>query len=301
MAKKSKKRMEKEFPLECLSGGDSPPDAVVRRGMADLEKELTTQFREQRAVDVEIAKYMKGLQAPLIKTLGQDDRVAAGVRGLKEIDARLGKQRLTLARAVKEKQRIFVGSVGATVSPPYNYEWTWNATSGSPSLSVSANRATGQMSFSIWNNGNDASGSARAALGIYFRPMVENGILRLSSSPAFNYRWHTICAFASAHSDGFIGLYVGRYNLSGGFDGAPVNQIISLWNDDSWWSGAGSNTGSNSGFPLFAQFNVDSSHWYALWVWCGGRASGAGWGVFSGSGAASNLNVTVPSMTWELF
>jgi len=158
------------------------------------------------------------------------------------------------------------------------------------------------MTFSIWNAGNDASGSARAAVGIYFRPTTANGILRLTSNPAFNFSWWTYCVLASAHSDAFIGLYVGRYTLSGGFDGAPVNQQISLWNDDSWWAGAGSHSGSNSAFPLFAQFNVDRSHYYALWVWCGGRASGAGWGsAFWGSGAGSNLSVTVPSIFWELF
>src|SRR5262249_9727625 len=179
--------------------------------------------------------------------------------------------------------RIFPGSIGATVAPPFNYQWTWNATSGGPSLSVSANRNTGQMGFSIWNASRDASGTARAAVGILFRPITENGILRLSAKPAFNYLWWTICALASAHSDAFIGLYVGRYNWSGGFDAAPVSQMISLWNDDSWWAGAGSHSGSNSGFPLIAQFNVDRSHFYALWVWCGGRATGAGWGVFFGS------------------
>src|SRR5262245_28137063 len=113
--------------------------------------------------------------------------------------------------------------------------------------------------------------------------------------------WSTYCVLASAHSDAFIGLYVGRYNVSGGFDGAPVSQIIRLWNDDSWWYGAGSHSGSNSGFPLIAQFNVDWSHFYALWVWCGGRATGEGFGTFSGSGAGSQLSVAVPSMTWELF
>ena len=149
MAKKSKIKMEQEFPLECLSGGEVPPDELVARGMADLERELTAQFREERSVEVEIAKHMEGIQGSLIKTLGQDDKVAAGVRGLKEVDARLGKQRLAAVRVPKEEQRIFLGSVGATVPPPYNYQWTWNSTSGSPSLSVAANKNTGAMSFDI--------------------------------------------------------------------------------------------------------------------------------------------------------
>jgi hypothetical protein len=73
-------------------------------------------------------------------------------------------------------------------------------------------------------------------------------------------------------------------------------------NDNSWWSGAGAQTGSNTAFPLFAQMNVDSSHWYALWVWCGGGVSACGFGSpFWGSNAGASMSVTLPSMTWELF
>lgn len=300
MAAKSRKRRVQDFPLEFLYGGKPAPEKLVRRGMADLEKELTRQFRDEHAKENEIAKSMKAVHGPLIDVASRNERAAAGVRQLRERDARLGKQKLTVPGTPEEKQRIFAGSIGATVTPAYNYRWTWNATSGGPSLGVSASNNTGQMAFNIWSNGRDASGSARAAVGIFFRPVTDNGILRFSSNPAFNYNWWTYCAFASAHSDAFIGLYVGRYNLSGGFDYAPVNQTIGLWNDDTWLGG-GSHSGTNSGFPLFAQFNVDRSHWYALWVWCGGRATGAGWGIFTGSGAGSNLSVRVPSMTWELF
>ena len=299
----TRSRQIEGLQLESLYGGQIAPEAIVRRGLADLERELGRQFKDERAAELEAAKHLRRLQAPFLDALGKDARSEASVRELRLLESRLGKgsQKLIAPRVRPDVQRVFAGSIGATVVPAYNYDWTWNATSGGPSLSVSASRNSGQMGFNIWNNGRDASGSARAAVGIFFRPITENGILRLWSNPAFSYSWWTICAFASAHSDAFIGLYVGRYNLSGGFDGAPINQQIGLWSDDSWWSGAGSHSGSNSGYPLFAQLNVDRSHWYAIWVWCGGRATGDGWGTFSGSGAGSNLSVRVPSITWELF
>ncbi|HYU01717.1 MAG TPA: hypothetical protein VEK85_15155 [Gemmatimonadales bacterium] len=285
-----------------MSGGKAAPEAVVRRGMVDLQQRLAAEFRTARTAQVEHARRMAAINAPLVEVISKEARVRAAVQALRQLDRRLGVRKLAAPRLVREEERVSLGSISATRTPPYDYPWTWSAGSGAPAISVAANRNTGQMSFSIWNASKDASGSAAAALGIYFRPVVTNGILRLSSSPAFNYSWWTYCVFASAHSDGFIGLYVGRYTLAGGFDGAPVDQRISLWSDDSWWSGAGSHSGSSSGYPLFAQLNVDSSHWYALWVWCGGRASGAGWGgLFSGSGAGSNLSVTVPSIFWELF
>ncbi|MBV8391390.1 MAG: hypothetical protein JO080_16410 [Mucilaginibacter sp.] len=111
-----------------------------------------------------------------------------------------------------------------------------------------------------------------------------------------------LCVTDSVHADGFIGLYVGRYDLSGGFNGTVVNQQISLWNDSSWWAGT-TGSGSNSAFPLFSQFNVDSDHWYAMWVWCGTHIETAGFNNSPtwGSGAYGIMDVTVPSITWELF
>jgi|GEM_PF-1282918 hypothetical protein len=300
MAQKSKS--VEDFPVELLSGGKPVAEKLVRRGMLDLERELTKQFNEERDLEVEATGHMSQVRDALLTKAISTDQMATGVRGLRALDYRLSKAKLNLPKIPSQKRSIRTGSIVANVVPPFTYQWTWSATSGNPSLSLAANRTTGQMSFNIWNASRDASGSARAAIGIYFRPVTESGFLRLWSNPAFNYSWWTYCAFASAHSDAFIGLYVGRYTLAGGYDATLISQQINLWNDDSWWSGAGSHNGSNSGYPLFSQFNVDRSHWYALWVWCGGRASAVGWdSPFWGSGAASNLAVTIPSMTWELF
>ena len=269
--------------------------------MRDLERELEQQFRERLAAQRELRRALSSAQAAFIDAVGKDRRFAQSVRSLKALDARTRARRLGRPPLTKETPRSSLGSILVTRVPPLDYQWTWGTQSGGGTATRSANAGTGQMSVYSTNAGNDASASTRAALGIFFRPTVSNGILRLSSNPSFNYRWWTYCSLASAHSDGYLGLYVGRYTVAGGFDGAPVNQTIWRWYDDSWWSGAGSHSGSSSGYPLFAQFNVDNAHWYALWVWCGTSASGAGWGIFSGSGAGASLNVAVPSMTWELF
>jgi len=292
--------MERKITAESLFVDRPPSAALVRRGMRDLEGELVGQFRESQSESRVLSK-ASGAVARSVAG-GNSSALAASMRAIRVSDQRLGRRKLAPVEGPRETERIFSGSIAATRVPPYSYPWTWSSQNGGASVSVTANQNTGRMGFGLWNAGRAASGSAAAAIGIYFRPVFANGILRLWSNPAFNYQWWTYCVLASAHSDGWIGLYVGRYTLAGGFDGAPVNQRVRLWNDDSWWSGAGSHSGSTSGFPLFAQLGVDSAHWYALWVWCGGRATGDGWGgLFSGSGAGSNLSVLVPSMTWELF
>jgi len=290
-----------EETRKLLQGGAAAPEAVVRRGMADITRRLRVESSDQAGEQRAHGRALDPLRRAVLSSLGESTDLRRAVAQLRTLDAGAAKQRLALPKGTRENARIAMSSIVVTRVPPYDYPWSWQWQAGGASLNASANRNTGGMSFSLWNNGNDASAAAAAALGIYFRPSVENGILRLWSSPAFNYFWWTICAFASAHSDGWIGLYVGRYTLAGGFDGSPVNQRISLWSDDSWWSGAGSHSGSTSAYPLFAQFNVDSAHWYALWVWCGGSVHGAGWGTFSGSGAGARMSVAVPSITWELF
>jgi hypothetical protein len=295
-------RRQTEITADFLVGKKIAPAAVINRGMKTIERQLQAEFRDEVKAETELDKRMSKIQSRLLSVVEKDPAVKREIQNLKKIHTREGKRKLTFPPLVREVESIFTGSIGATVVPPYNYQWTWNASSGNPTVSVAANRNTGTMNFGLWTNpSRSSSAQARAAVGIYFRPATRNGILRIWANPSFNYKWWTYCAFASAHSSAFIGLYVGKYTLAGGFVGAPVDQKISLWSDNSWWSGAGTKTGSNSGYPLFSQIAVDNSHYYAIWVWCGGRISGKGWGTFSGSGAGAYLNARTPSISWELF
>lgn len=298
MPKSSK--ISKDFPIECLVGGETAAQSVVLRGMRDLESELAARFKERAAASAALTKATRPQTAAMEALLRERDPEGQMVKDLQALDRSYSKTRLPSIDVMPERARIFSGSIGATRVPPYNYQWTWNATNGGPAVSVGASANTGAMNYNLWTNSRRSSASAAAAVGIYFRPAFETGILRIWANPALSYNWWTSCAFASAHSDGWIGLNVGRYTLAGGSAGTPVRQQTRLWNDDSWWSGA-SDSGSNSGYPLFAQLSVDRSHWYALWVWIGGSISGAGWGTFSGSGAGAVMNARVPAITWELF
>jgi hypothetical protein len=290
-----------KVPLEILYGDDIASDSLVLSGMRNLERELNEQFKQERVTAAETERLTSQIYRSVFQVADKDGQAKAAQNELKKLGARWAKLPLKRPKRQKAKQRVFPGSIAATLAPPFNYQWTWSATSRNPSMELSADRNTGDMSFYIWTKGSTCSGSARAANGIFFRPVTENGILRLWANPAFDYAWLTSGIFRTGHSDAFIGLYVGRYNLSGGFAGAVVNQTVTLWDDSPTLGSSGLRTGSNSGYPLFAQFDVDRSHWYALWVWCGGRAKGDAGDLISGSMALSRLNVNVPSITWELF
>lgn len=302
MENKKNNQQKNALTVESLFLNQVAPERIVLAGMKGLENELTNTFRTEQENRSQAERHNGVLQKSFLASLSKDAKNKQAINALKQLHTKRSRIKLAAPKPVKERERIFTGLTAATVVPPFNYQWTWHSGSGFPdNLDVVANRNTGTMNFFLNTNPTySSSDSHRTALGIFFKPLTENGVLRVSAAPAINFNWWDTCAFASAHTDAFMGLYVGRYNLNGEFDGSAVNQQISIWNDSSWWSG-GSGSGSNSGFPLSAQFNVDGNHWYALWIWCGGNVSSDGWHTFSGSGAGAALSVAIPSVTWELF
>jgi hypothetical protein len=282
--------------------GKAAPAAQVLKGMSQAEAEQQQRFATAKQSQDEATKLMQPFREGFGERVGGDQLVET-VRGFGQLEkGRALRRPLAPPAVAKEQGRIFHGSVGLTRVPPYNYQWTWFAKDNNAATSnLAATAANGNQSFVLNNNLNSAHVWGATAVGIYYRPIVATGIAHLFANPSFTYNWYTYSVLDSSHSDGWIGLYVGRYNLSGDLDAVPVSQQISLWNNNSWWSGAGSHTGSNSGFPLSAWFVVDSSHWYAMWVWTGGSVFGDGWGTFSGSGAQSSLSVATPSISLVVY
>jgi hypothetical protein len=296
-------RSDRGVAVRDLYGGRFLPPDVVRHSMARLEDRLAVEFHERVKLRAQLGEQMRRYRAPLLEIIGKDQHAAEAVSGLRRLHAAAHDRKHRVPHRAKGKERIFAGSIGATQVPPFDYQWTWSAVNGNPDVnSENADANSGDMSLSLWtdlNNGSSISG--RAAVGIYFYPPAENGSLQIWSTPGFTDDWGDWCAFDSASADAWIGLYVGSYDLTGAFTGSVVDQQVSLWSDSSWWSGVGSQQGSNSGFGLYApSIQVDQDHQYAIWVWVGGDVSGAGWGTFSGSGAGDDLSVAVPSITWEL-
>jgi hypothetical protein len=204
--------------------------------------------------------------------------------------------------AITDTPRTSLGSVFHTATPPFQYQWTWSTTQDTPTVSVNADRNTGTESFSLYGNLDQPSAaSCAAAVGIYFRPPIANGILKISANPAVNWNGAALSVFNVAHTDGWTGLFVGRYTLAGGADGTPVDQRLKIWDLNSGWLDSLYAKGSTSGYPLSAQIQVDQSHYYIIWAWSGGSIAADGFYTFNGSGAWSTMSVAVPSISWELF
>ncbi len=289
--------------VKDLFGGRFLDPESVLGSMRTLEERLVAEFKERTRINAEIAEQARKGAGRILTQTNEDQGDGDAVAGLRNIAAKLRDRELREPHRADAKEGVYVGSIGAVVNPPFDYQWTWSAVDGNPADNTeSANRNSGKMSltFDTDDSDNSSSISGRAAVGIYFYPPADNGTLQIWSSPAYTDQWYDICSFDSAHADGWIGLYVASYDLTGAPTGAVVDQQVTLWSDSSWWSG-GTGQGSNAGFGLYAPpLQVDQDHQYVIWVWVGGDVSAQGWGTFSGSGAGDQLRVTVPSIRWEL-
>jgi hypothetical protein len=277
--------------------GKPAPAAQALRGMEQIEAEQMKRFDVRKQSQEQTGKVIQPFRDAFGERTGGGS-LAEAVKGFAELEKSHARPRPGAPPSVsKAQERIFLGSIGITRVPPYNYQWTWNAKDNNTALaSVAATANNGNQNFVLYNNGVSAHAWGATAVGIYYRPPVANGIVHLFANPAFSEAWFTYSVLDSSHSNGWLGLYVGQYTLAGDLDRVAVSQQIPLWNDDSWLSGAGYHTGSNSGYPLSAWFTVDSAHWYAMWVWAGGSVYGDGWSTFWGSAAYSSLNIATPSI-----
>jgi hypothetical protein len=269
--------------------------------MASLEKRLTTEFRQRHAIRMKAAQAQKRIGHAIGDLLKNDERYLHAVRDLRRIANARRRTKLGPPKLARVVERIFTGSMGATIPPPYDYQWTWDAVAGDAGpFNATADKNAGNLSvLSDSTGGNGGSCSSRSAVGIYFYPPAANGFLRVSATPGFNFWWIDNEVFSNAHTDGFIGLYVATSDLSGFDTGPVVDQVNMLWNHDCPNFHADNDQGSSSGYALNAGFPVDNDHQYAIWVWCGVDASSGGHNWFYSSGAIDTLSATVPSITWE--
>jgi hypothetical protein len=227
---------------------------------------------------------------------------AKAMKSLSQLSADRAKQKLIIPESPKVERRLSLGSLGMTLTPPYTWPWTWSGTSGSPSPPlVHADQKSGRMSFNLFIVDNGGAASAAAAVGIYFRPFIQDiGILQITANPAFSYNWWTYNTFDSSHSDGWIGTFIGEYTPNG-TQYSHIDQEITLWNESHDFLTDADNSASNSVYPLSAALFVNGQSFYEIWVWCGGSFSADGDHTFYGSYAGSILSVSVPFIHLELW
>jgi hypothetical protein len=270
--------------------GIEPSAKHIRESRARLSAMFKRRF-EERVAQRKKDRSIITAEAGVLRRLAKDDKsVAQAVKRARQQAASDAKRSLPVPKRMKVESREHIGSVAVTLVPPF-WPWSWTATTGSATADVSVDGNAGSMSYDAWTGDNGKTASTAVALGYYFQPLADNGVMFVLANPAVNYYMNTWTVFDSAHAGAFIGLYVGQYTLGGQFIGAVVDQQIDMSNV------SGGSQGSNSAYSLFAWTPVDSDHFYEVWVWAGGDAEADGWSLFWGSAALSYGSLTVPSIS----
>jgi hypothetical protein len=259
-----------------LAGSKKRLDAMFKKKFEDLQ----AQRKEQRRIEAAPLGVMRALAK-------EDPKLSAAVQEAKKAAAARSKTHAKPPHRTTFEARQHIGSISVTLVPPF-WPWQWNAQTGQDATgTTSVDGNAGTMSYDADTGDNGKTASTAVALGGYFQPLADNGILQVFANPSVSYDDETWTVFDSAHAGNFIGLYVGQYTLDGDFVQAVIDQQIPL----------GSGSGSTSAFPLIGVSPCDSDHFYEIWVWAGGDAEADGWSVFWGSAALSYGNLTVPSIS----
>lgn len=274
--------------------GWRPSDDFIEKSRARLTS-LFKQRLEQNQALLNDQRPQKAVGFTLLRNLVKEDKdIEKVVKNAQKRSADRAKLRPADPDKRKIEPRTSFGSIDVAFVPPYNWGWTWSAQTGTATSDVGAS-IDGTMNFDSWTGNDGKTASGAVAVGVYFRPGTTS-YMDVRSNPSFNYIWDSDNVLDSSHSHAFLGIYVGEYTLGGDFVQAVIDQQINMWD-----SGGGSGQGSNSGYALFGSTNVDSDHFYEIWVWAGGDAEADGWSLFWGSAALSAMNIFVPSIEIHVY
>jgi hypothetical protein len=183
------------LPVSGLYRMEAPSSEEARRGLAELERRFEQQAAARAARVGGAEAQSRALRGALNLTGSSTDELTAVVRQLRQEQGRGAKRKTGPPRVKRARPRLFTGSIGATLTPPYDYSWTWHAGNGGPDVNTaSANNDNGAWSVSDWTSQNDSSNaSARGAVGVFFRPPTETGILQVWANPALAFDWGDWC------------------------------------------------------------------------------------------------------------
>ena len=284
--------------LDWMRGGKTIPPALLRSRIAAVKRSLAARSSEDQAIKKPAAEFWRQIHKP--KPLPNDPQTVKALDGLLGIHKKLATKKLTAPKVPPEWGGILPGHFGATVTPPYDYAYNIPMVdSGNPTLTGSANKATGQLSSSAVTNFTAPNrGYVYSELGIYLQPMFGPAILRVSASPAISIEWWTNSLNTSdtviSTGNSALGIWA-QTGLVG-----PVNSAVapSLTDWDEEMTGQILfDFGSNPHEPLSVELQVDPSFTCILLFATQTLVQGVGW---PGSLAGSVLSVTVPSITFEL-
>jgi len=278
----------------------TPPQAAAHRGIAALNQRVIDQMQRRAAERARIDRERRKMVAPLMELMRQDKRAMQAAQNRRRLTVRTAKPKISYPRVLQRiETHVRTGSFLTLIAPPYDLAWGANSSSDQTTWGtwVAEKAPPDPRINSTTNIGNGGSAWSSAGVGMWFIPAAFSAWVRIGIYAPYDYNWRDDSTWATAHTDGFIAVYVQSFDLNGGDPRDEVDRRISLWSDGS--ADLDDHADSGSGYyPSDTYFMATNARQYAVWAWCNTSADGSS-GTVIYSYAFGTLSVPVPFMVFE--
>lgn len=301
MAKKSKQTSGSSLTARLLA---SPAPLIsaekARTGISKFHGELRARFRQELAIRQRADREAAAAMSPVLEMIKQDKHsIAAMQRRRKILDSR-SKNRAAFPKFKgKPERQVRAGSILTVEVPPYDYEWGDRGADGGPTTWGTFVTSKSEANFNVTTYAaSGGEGWASSGIGKYFVPVGRDATyVRVGLYAPYNYNWWDNSSLATAHTDGFMAVFVQSWDSSGNNSQIDVDRRIALWSDGTSW--LENHSDDESGYyPSDTYFWAFSGRHYAVWAWCGASCDGSSNSI-TYSTAFDTLSVSMPFMVFE--
>lgn len=221
-----------------------------------------------------------------------------------------GRNRLIVPRAAPKvtfprveqvvEREVRSGSIMSVVGKPFDYEWDEHSPANQTTWGSTYVTASGYDPRFNTSTHIGFGGGAWAAAGIgqSFTPVGRNTTwVRIGVYAPCLFDWQANSTLATAHTRGFIGVFVQSYGLNGQDWRVEVDRRIWLWSAGSSWWDELSNAGSTH-YPSDTYFLASSARRYIVWVWSHTSADATSGGIYR-SYARGSISVSLGFLVFE--
>jgi hypothetical protein len=206
-----KSQLTNDWPsvLRFLTG-EAVSSEMQREAISAISRDIDEEERREAEKRIEWARISAEARAIRRGAPVADDRVAKVQGPLRAALKKWRDHKTDVPVAEREEASLSIGSMSATIVPPYEFSWRSEKSDGSADVSTEAQKDLGYLFSSVRtaDNGDASAGKAWSAVGIFYKPPAD-GTLRFSSTPSniLSY-FYTAVSNADAHTAGKVGLIV---------------------------------------------------------------------------------------------
>jgi len=303
----NKSRQKNSAPSKAKLVGSPTPLISAEKaigGISEFHYGLRARFNQEVALRQQADREAAAAMAPLTEMIKQNkDSVAALQRRRKLLASRPNTRAAFPKFKGKLERHVRAGSMLNVEVPPYDYEWgdqgSENTNGTTTWGTFVALKADARMNVTTYA-ASGGLGWASAGLGKVFQPAGRDATyVRIGLYAPYDYNWWDDSNIETAHTDGFIGVLVQSWDLSGNNFQTDMDRRIPLWSDGTSWTESHSDS-SDGYYPSDTYFWAWSSRIYVVWAWCGASCDGSSGSIFY-STAFDTLSISMPFMVFEQF